>query len=116
MLQVDPEKDKEKKADEESAEVKKEEGAAESAGEKDKEPTAAAAKKAETPQDRLIKDGQLQSAATVRSIRQFAENKPLLDWILCPVISAHSFLFLNSLGCAIGRGGEGEAPGGGGGA
>ena len=61
-------KDKEKKSsEEETAEVKKEaeaESGAAAAGEKDKE-SAKKSSAAETPQDRLIKDGQLQSAATV---------------------------------------------------
>ena len=70
LFQVDSDKEKEKKStsEEETAEVKKEAGSegAETAGEKDKE-TAPAKKAAEAPahQDKLIKDGQLQSAATV---------------------------------------------------
>ena len=63
MFQVDSDKEKEKKSsEEETAEVKKEAEA--ESGEKDKE-TAVTKKSAETPQDRVIKDGQLQSAATV---------------------------------------------------
>ena len=68
MFQVDSDKEKEKKSgEEETAEVKKEAEATEAAaaGEKDKDTAAGNKKSAETPTDRLIKDGQLQSAATV---------------------------------------------------
>ena len=69
LFQVDSDKEKEKKStsEEETAEVKKEAGSegAETAGEKDKDTAAGNKKSAETPTDRLIKDGQLQSAATV---------------------------------------------------
>ena len=85
MFQVDSDKEKEKKSgEEETAEVKKEAEATEAAaaGEKDKDTAAAGNKKsAETPTDRLIKDGQLQSAATV-GLRHFWDL--FMPWEMTP--------------------------------